>query len=237
MRLINPDTRSPRKLALALLLAATTLSLLSPLHAQSPEARVSATDASAAAKPFPIPKDVLTLGCCRCLGGSNKLDLSTVAGVPWTVSYGSGPQTPAVILPVPHPAWNLPTGGAQWVSASALGTSNLPAGTYTYRLKFYVPKCTIPQRVVLSGQGGADDEFKLYLDSNPTPISACSGGWCFNTANPTAPFAASVGVGFHTLTMSVVNTGGPSGMFLRAALEGRCTDSLTQPEHPGQNPN
>ncbi|TXH73832.1 MAG: hypothetical protein E6Q88_04910 [Lysobacteraceae bacterium] len=235
MRLINLDTRTHRRLAFALLVAITALSPLHPGHAQSPESKVPATDISAAAKP--LPKDVLVLGCCRCTGGINRLDLSTVAGVPWTVSYNSGPQTPAVILPTPHPLWNLPTGGAQWVSASALGTSGVPAGTYTYRLKFYVPKCTIPQRVVLSGQGGADDGFKLYLDSNPTPISACSGGWCFNTANPTAPFAASVGFGLHTLTMSVVNTGGPSGMFLRAALEGRCTDSLTQPEHPGQNPN
>lgn len=236
MNLIALDTNARCRFGFAVAMLATALSPISPTYAQSPREAPPAAAAPGLAKP--IPKDVLVLACCHCLGGINRLNLSTISGNPWTVSFNSGPQAPAVILPTPHPLWNLPTGGAQWMSASALGTLGLPAGTYTYRLKFYVPRCTIPQRVQLSGQGGGDDDFKLYLDNNPTPISSCSGGWCFNNINPTPSFAVNnIGPGLHTLTMSVVNSGGPTGMFLRAALEGRCTDSPTRPDPPQQNPN
>jgi hypothetical protein len=176
---------------------------------------------------LPLPQKMLTLGCCQCLGEQKTLDLSTGSSNGWSVVSSLTPAiaaVPATILTSPHPAWNLPTGGAQWVSAGASGATGLPAATYTYRLRFKVQKCTIPQTVKLTGIAGADDMFKVFLDSNPTPISACSGGWCFNTQNPTPSFTVNnLAPGSHVLTVVVVNTGGPTGMFLKTGLEGQCS--------------
>jgi hypothetical protein len=44
-----------------------------------------------------------TLGCCRCLGGSNTLDLSTISSNNWTVA-----GNPVAFLTTIHPLWNLP---------------------------------------------------------------------------------------------------------------------------------
>lgn len=177
--------------------------------------------------PLPVMQKMPTLGCCQCLGEQKTLDLSTGSSNGWSVVSSLTPAiaaVPATILTSPHPAWNLPTGGAQWVSAGASGATGLPAATYTYRLRFKVQKCTIPQTVKLTGIAGADDVFKVFLDSNPTPVSACSGGWCFNTQNPTPSFTVNnLAPGSHVLTVVVVNTGSPTGMFLKAGLEGQCS--------------
>ena len=176
---------------------------------------------------LPLPQKILTLGCCQCFGEQKKLDLSTGPSNEWSVVSSLTPAVAAVpvtILTSPHPMWNLTTGGAQWVSAGASGETVLPAATYTYRLRFKVQKCTIPQTVKLTGIAGADDTFKVFLDSNPTPVSACSGGWCFNTQNPTPSFTVNnLAPGSHVLTVVVVNTGGPTGMFLKVGLEGQCS--------------
>src|SRR3954468_1255057 len=72
---------------------------------------------------------VATLGCCKCLGGTNTLDLSTISSNSWTVN-----GKPVVFLTAIHPLWNLPTGPAKWVSTVANGGSaSITAGPYEYR--------------------------------------------------------------------------------------------------------
>jgi hypothetical protein len=171
---------------------------------------------------FACQPTVPTLGCCKCLGGTNTLDLSTITSNNWTVS-----NNPVAFLGPINSYWNLNTGPAKWVSTAANGgMGNVPPGTYDYKLPFVVPHCSIEQRVTLSGNYGGDDNIFVYLDTNANLISQCTGGWCFNTNNP--PPAISnyvVPQGPHTLIVRVVNTGAspsPSGMFLNAKLTGTC---------------
>ena len=162
----------------------------------------------------PVP----TLACCKCLGGTNTLDLSTIPSNNWTVN-----GNPVVFLTQIHPLWNINPGPAKWVSTSATGgTGNVNAGTYDYKLKFVVPACAIEQRVTLTGNYGGDDDVYIYLDNNL--ISQCTGGWCFNTPQKvlsTLP-ATLVSTMPHTLMVRVTNSGGPSGMFVNAKLTSNC---------------
>ncbi|MBD0369801.1 MAG: hypothetical protein ICV60_03035 [Pyrinomonadaceae bacterium] len=165
-----------------------------------------------------------TLGCCKCLGGTNTLDLSTVSSNNWTVN-----GSPAIFLTAIHPLWNINPGPAKWISSAATGgTGTMPAGPYEYRLEFVVPACSIEQKVTLSGNYGGDDDVQVFLDN--ALISQCVGGWCFNTPKKTLPtFSTAVGSGSHVLRVRVVNgSPSPSGMFVNAKLSGTCTSQPTK---------
>ena len=168
----------------------------------------------------PIPQ-VPTLPCCKCLGGTSSLDLSTISSNQWIVN-----GSPAVFLNTIDPAWNINPGPAQWVSTTASGgTSSISAGPYVYQLRFMVPKCTIEQRVTLTGNYGGDNNVSVFLDNNSTPLSQCTGNYCFNIPHhPSAPtFNTLVSAGVvHTLVVKVQNNEGPSGMFVNAKLTSTC---------------
>jgi hypothetical protein len=178
--------------------------------------------------PVEVQARAATLGCCKCLGGTNMLDLSTVSTNAWTVNGG-----PAFFLPAPNVAWNLNPGPAQWVSTAANGVTGVAAGTYEYRLNFIVPECAIGQRVTLTGNYGGDNTVAVFLDnasgqsdaSNPDFVAQCPRiGYCFSSVhNPSLPsFSRAVGPGNHVLIVKVQNDGGPSGMFVNAKLVGAC---------------
>ena len=169
-------------------------------------------------RPETAEKTVPTLPCCRCLGGTSTLDLSTISANQWTVN-----GNPAVFLTAIHPLWTINPGPAQWVSTIAGGgTGSIAVGTYVYHLKFVVPRCAIEQRVVLTGNYGGDDDVSISLDN--TLLSQCTNGWCFNLQQKiTVPtFSGIVAPGLHTLTVKVHNSGGPSGMFVNAKLISTC---------------
>lgn len=199
--------------ALILLAASSTFAQLNPPR---PSVEVRAPTR------VPIDRDIRrvpSLGCCRCLGGTNTLDLSTVASNKWTVNGGA-----AVFLSSIHPAWNINPGPASWVSTVTTGgTGGIAAGVYEYRLDFVVPACTIEQRVTLAGNVGGDDDFDVFLDNtNGTSLSQCA-GWCFNTPKTTLhTFTSAVSPGTHTLIVRIKNGSGPSGMFVNAKLVGAC---------------
>jgi len=110
----------------------------------------------------PRPEPAPTLGCCRCLGGTNTLDLSTVSSNSWTVNNNA-----VAFLAQIHPLWNINPGPAQWVSTVATGgTGIIPKVTFDYSLKFIVPRCAIEQRVTLTGNFGGDDDVSVYLDTD-----------------------------------------------------------------------
>ena len=168
-----------------------------------------------------------TLGCCKCLGGTNTLDLSTVSSNNSTVKTPSGVSSPAVFVAQAHPAWNLSPAPAKWVSTVTNGgLGSLAPGVYEYSLKFAVPRCAIDQAVTISGNYGGDDVISVYLDNTTNLISQCTGtGWCFNTSNTPPAFSNYVvpTPGIHTLIVRVNNGGGPSGMFINAKLVSACT--------------
>ena len=209
---LNPVSAS---LAFAFLLLAASAAVAQPRRAE--------------ASAFPIEARVApaTLGCCKCLGGTNTLDLSTVSSNAWTVN-----GNPVAFLAATHPAWNINPGPAKWVSTTPNGgTGSVPTGSYEYRLDFVVPACTIEQRVTLAGNFGGDDDLDLFLDNatgpanqqNPFFLGQCAGGWCFNTPKQSLrTFARAVAPGPHTLIVKVKNGGGPSGMFVNATLSGAC---------------
>ena len=169
---------------------------------------------------------VATLGCCRCLGASNTLDLSTTTANNWTVTNPGNVTSPVVFVSQLHSAWNLNPGSAKWVSTVASGLTSVAVGAYEYRLRFAVPQCAIEQRVVLTGNNGGDDNVDVYLDSvsSANLLSHCAGGWCFNTSNPPPAFIPrSVGPGGHTLIVKVNNaSASPHGMFVNAKLTTTC---------------
>ena len=170
-------------------------------------------------------KKIPTLGCCRCLGGQNKLDLSTIPGNPWLVN-----GQPAVAVTTPSPAWSTSTGGAKWISANAAATGGNNT-TYQYTLQFKVEKCTIPQTIVFKGLSAAGDNYiKVWLTgpSGGGPAQCTvAGGYCFTAANQLNNFATSwPGIttpGLYTLNVDVTNISGPTGMFIKAEVEGQCT--------------
>ena len=171
-----------------------------------------------------------TLGCCRCLGGQNKLDLSTVPGNPWMVN-----GVPTAIIASPHPAWSTNTGGAKWVgpNAASAGGDNT---TYLYTLQFKVEKCTIPQTITFKGLSAAGDNYIKVSLSGPSigGPAQCNvpGGYCFTAANQLNNFAAwpVTAPGLYTLNVDVTNISGPTGMFINAAVEGQCTKEPIKPE-------
>jgi hypothetical protein len=74
-----------------------------------------------------------TLGCCKCLGGTNTLDVGTIPSNNWTVNGNA-----AIAVTTPHSAWNLPTGPAKWLSTAANGSQGVALGIYEYKLKRFM---------------------------------------------------------------------------------------------------
>lgn len=200
----------------------------------------------------PGQKGVITLPCCKCIGGQGSvvnLNSGSAAGsVPWTVTGpGVGPPIAQTITNNIHPLWTATLAPAQWIHANNNnGSSAQPAGTYNYSVRIRVPKCTIPMRVHLAGQAAADDQLKVFVDnlqtststqigvtpttaiSSPPPVPGGAGGWGFRAERIT-PFNWSTNIpGTYVLRFEVVNGPGPTGLLVRAAVKTICPTSLQQ---------
>ena len=232
----NAHTKSVRRAALVAVFGLVTglASMVAP-QARAQEA-MEALPRAVGVPPSPDQK-MPTLGCCRCLGGQNKLDLSTILpgtipgnpGNPWLVN-----GMPAVAVAAPNAAWASP-GSAKWISINAAANGGVNT-TYRYTLKFKVEKCTIPQTIVLKGLAAAGDNYiKVYMTgpSSGGPVSCTvAGGYCFRAPNLLNNFAAwpVVAPGIYTLNVDVNNISGPTGMFINAVVEGQCTKEPAKQE-------
>ena len=219
------SSTSSRRIAVLLAL----LAALPAAFATQAQVRDIAPEPALVAESKPFPQRMPTLGCCKCLGGENKLDLSTIPGNHWRVN-----GQPAVVVAPTNVAWSMNTGGANWVSIDAAG-SGAANTTYRYTLQFNVRKCTIPQTIVLKGLSvAADNRYNVYLTGPnssasaspivPCPTAAAATGHCFTAANQLNNFAAwsIASPGVYTLNVDVTNISGPSAMFIKAVLEGQC---------------
>ncbi len=167
---------------------------------------------------------VVRLPNCQYAGQSLSADLSTTTVVNstdphWSVSGPTGNN-----LAPGHtalPSWTaLPN---NWVQPSAPSATavNEPAGKYTYMIRFYVP-CEPKNYASIHFQGGiaADNEIlSASLNGTVIPGVSCSGngGYCFKTTYGPVPLPSTspppgLVRGYNTLTVTVNNDGGPSGM-------------------------
>lgn len=166
---------------------------------------------------------VPTLPCCKCLGESTSLNINTGQGPIdplWRVNGGPAYTTP------PYPGWLTTLSPARWIQpvANPKPAPNVPAGLFTYSLKFTVPKCTIPGTARLTGRFAADNTVRALLNGNT--IAACGTIHCFKA--PDAPIAlnATVPPGNHVLTFEVKNVGGPSGLIVNAQISRHCSKEM-----------
>lgn len=167
-------------------------------------------------EPGPRPGHGLRVPCCTCVDGSVKtLTLSTGA-VPWSMS---GPGASGNAVGLSHPSWNTVT-GASWVGPTG-GASSAQAGTFTYTVRFEVPRCAINSRAILKGELGADNKGTVMLDGNNLG-STLTPTLGFKTPNFRTFSSSPLTPGMHTLTVTVTNESGPSGMALRGIVEMQC---------------
>lgn len=218
-----------RSTAFGLLAGAASLIAISAQAQTKLEDAVRAQPMDAAALE---QRRIPTLGCCRCLGGQNKLDLGTIPGNPWLVN-----GQPAVAVTSPHPAWSTQTGGVQWIAPNVSGTGGVNQQN-RYILRFRIANCTIPQTIVFKGQASAADNFlkiTLIAPNNAvvgTAQCVSATGHCFNTTNQLNNFAAwsLTQQGVYTLQVDANNISGPTGMFIKAMVEGQCTKESIKPQ-------
>jgi hypothetical protein len=159
----------------------------------------------------------LKVPCCTCVDGSIKtLNLSTGA-VPWAMT---GPGASGNAVGLSHPSWNA-VSGASWVGPTG-GASTAQAGTYTYTVRFHVPRCVIGARAIVKGQAGGDNRITVQVDGTAVGSTPGSTQYGFQTANFVNFSSQPLGPGMHTLSVQVNNQSGPSGMALRGAVEVQC---------------
>ena len=90
---------------------------------------------------------------------------------------------------------------------------------------------------VLQGLSAAGDNYiKVWLTgpSGGGPAQCTvAGGYCFTAANQLNNFATSwpsiLTPGLYTLNVDVSNISGPTGMFIKAEVEGQCTKEPVKP--------
>lgn len=233
---MNLDTLARRLTGAILSTSVFALSLPAPALAQKPPIRV------------------INLPCCKCIGGqSATVSLNSGSGsgtVPYNVTGPGvgGPIAQTLLSNTIHPYWTATLSPAQWIHANDTNGMGLqPGGTYTYSVRFRIPKCTIPMSVHLAGQAAADDSLKVFIHhvqtnsttqigaSPMTPIttsptvSGSSGGWGFRSERiASLPWNTNV-PGDYVLRFEVVNgSAGPTGLLVRAAIRTICPTKLAE---------
>lgn len=186
------------------------------------------------------PRNVPSLPCCQCLGGTTApLDLSTgQGGGPtdpiWSVAKVGQSTGPGPFI-IPSGAYlTLPP--ANWIQPDAkpLPKLDADAGTWKYTVQFNIPRCVISSEVRLDGSFASDNGSVAVLDGKK--VASCPGPNCFDLAgprNPTSLTVSSILPGMHTLeidvTNLVTNPKTPTGLLVRATLQGQCRTKATLP--------
>jgi len=169
-------------------------------------------------------------------GNRHELDIRLVSGTghnghvdsPVTVTPPGGASQQAIICSNTPGGWIAPIGQSDWISLQADCTTGLAAGaTYVYSTTF-----TLPNKypgVSISGNVLADDSVTIQLNGNTI---FTGGGFATATAF-TSNNAAFFTSGVNTLTFSVYNAGGASGLDYLARVQ----TGTQRPARQGDNDN
>ncbi len=130
------------------------------------------------------------------------------------VPPGGSSQQAVICSSTPTPPWAIPIGRSEWISLQADCTTGLAAGaTYVYTVQFNLPNNF--QNPSISGNVLADDSVNILLNNN----NIFSGGGFTSASSFSSNNASFFNSGTNTLTFSVYNAGGPSGLDFLARVQ------------------
>lgn len=184
--------------------------------------------ASGLAQVTPGGNRVVNVPCCTCIDGSVKAISINTGTAGWTVS-GPGVSGSPAPSSLSHPAW-APVAPAAWVGPAGGSSEVFSSGTFTYGIRFNVPRCMINSRIVLKGRFGADNKATVLLDGvqiAATPSGVTQG---FLAGNITSFSVTVPAAGIHTLSVKVENLEtGPTGLAVQATVEAQCPKEAANP--------
>lgn len=205
-----------RRMALGAVLALSTVS--STLFAQAEIAR-------------PRPERIPSLPCCKCLGESSTLNLST-GKTNWTASQPGNP-TQGPTANAANVAWTTSViTTAQWISPVGNPTAT---GDYTYQTRFNSGNCTIPSMIVVSGKFLADNRATLLVDGVTVATSVGTPNYGFLPGSLTTftyTIPANLAAGAHNITLVANNQSGPTGVIADVQVTRKCTDRVEMDGRP-----
>lgn len=172
-----------------------------------------------------IPRGAIRAPCCRCIGGRTRPVRLDTGAAAWRVA-NPGSSSFTAVANAANVSWvALPP--ARWVGPPTGGTAT---GDFTYQLQIYVPSCTLPGQVSLSGRFAGDNTVRVFFDETSVAQSGGTANYGFLPGSVT-PFSVNqLTPGLHTLRVVVTNSGGPTGVVIEAALTVTCPREMTRPD-------
>jgi hypothetical protein len=146
--------------------------------------------------------------------GGSSTNLSFASGsTSVSVTPPGGSAMPAITCTSVSPEWAAPLSGSSWISTNADCTTGVAGGNFTYTLSFTVPSGAT--NLDLKGSVLADDSTSISLNGNAVAVGTTG----FTTP---ASFETTSGfvTGTNTLTFTVNNASGASGLDFTANLTG-----------------
>jgi hypothetical protein len=219
---IKMEDRMTRRFKSALAIFGVLAGVPSAGQAQG-QARAVGPAQSVIVQPAPIPRDVIRIACCKCVDGSQQRVNASTGTAPWKVAP-PGSSAYQQVVPAGHVGWTS-LAPASWVGPSGAPQA---AGDYTYQLQVYVPRCTLPPHVVISGRFAADNGARLVVDGAQVTASIGTANYGFLPGSVTSFTKDISSPGVHNIQFVVHNSDGPTGLVVQAAISSVCPKDLEQ---------
>lgn len=122
---------------------------------------------------------------------------------------------PNALVQNPRPgSWVANTSDSQWIGRTANGSQNVPPGLYVFDQAFDLTGFD-ETTATLTGDWASDNSSQIFLNGVNTGISHVGGGSAF-LAFDTFTLNTGFVPGINTLSMRVLNFGGPGGLHVDA---------------------
>ncbi|WP_218510008.1 hypothetical protein [Variovorax sp. dw_308] len=176
---------------------------------------------------------IAKLECCKCVGETASLDLST--GVATWIYKGSAAPTIT-----PYQYWTtevatnktIDTGSvASWININ--NTNSAPQGNYQYTLDFNLPDCVIGSTINIEGVFSADNDASVYLDNvnaasllGRTSVGQTANYGFMNGHGGVFNKTVVLSPGNHKLIAVVYNDGSFSGFQMKSKMTRKCQENV-----------